>query len=651
MRQSRLTRLVPAAAALVLLVAAFGAAAETIPIDLEVGYKWVSVSGNEDMYRSQINEQQGFNLRSFTLSTTNFNGATNAFDQLRVDVSDLGAGPQGYGQLQIGKTGWYHLRLRYAHQEMFSALPAFANPFLDQGIIPGQQTWNRNRNIYDAELVLLPDKIVSPLFGYTQNHYAGPGTTTALVGGNVYQLNETLRVVDQEPRVGLLFNAYGITGHVTQGWRKTVENDVQTLVPGKGAGDYPNPVLGQTLKLTSYSNSSDTTVNQPITNAAVSAQFCPRCRVTGTYIHTGGNLDANDNENASGNMVNFALGSFYSGLSETQAPRAGNSFWRGAVRAEYGLGENVDFVAGWRQSHRDENGSALISTLFVNAVAFTGFDPNILVNTSIYNHMVRDDEVWDASVVIRKVGPVSIRGGYSYTKQDLTLSESLAEIVVPIGGQGGVYERNFHTVKAGLTFAMAGFTVLGDYSTSGANTAIVRTDFQDQQTFKIRGSWTLKNFLTVGGSGQWVDNSNSGVGLGLSSKYRFYSGNISITPWKPLTVGFQWGQIDNDTSIPILIPQTLATVTSIYAEKGNSYEVNLGLSLDVFMLTASAMRFENQGNAAFTIDRARVRGEIPFAKQFSIIGEWAYDKYNETINLYGDYKANTIGAYLRWHPN
>ncbi len=122
---------------------------------------------------------------------------------------------------------------------MFSALPAFANPFLDQGIIPGQQTWNRKRNIYDAELVLLPDKIVSPLFGYTQNHYAGPGTTTALVGGNVYQLNETLRVVDQEPRVGLLFNAYGISGHFIQGWRKTVENDVQTLMPGKGAGDYP----------------------------------------------------------------------------------------------------------------------------------------------------------------------------------------------------------------------------------------------------------------------------------------------------------------------------------------------------------------------------------------------------------------------------
>ena len=38
----------------------------------------------------------------------------------------------------------------------YSALPAFANPFLADGIIPGQQTYNRTRNIYDATLQLLP---------------------------------------------------------------------------------------------------------------------------------------------------------------------------------------------------------------------------------------------------------------------------------------------------------------------------------------------------------------------------------------------------------------------------------------------------------------------------------------------------------------
>jgi hypothetical protein len=649
MRQKELTRLASVAAALALLVAAFGAAAETIPIDLEAGYRWVSVSGNEDMYRSQINDKQGFLVRSFTLSTTNFEGATNAFDQLRVDVSDLGVGPQGFGQLVVGKSGWYKLRFRYSHQENYSALPAFANPYLDEGIIPGQQTYNYNRNIYDAELVLLPGKIVSPLFGYTQNHYAGPATTTAFVGNNVYQLNQNLRVVDQEPRVGLLFNTDWVSGHFIQGWRKSVENNVQTLIPGKNSGDYPGPVLGQDLYLNSLTNSSDTTVNQPITNAALTAQFCPRCRVTGTYVHTGGNLDSNDNENASGNMVNFALGQFFSGLSQTQAPVAGNSYWRGAVRGEYGLGENVDIILGWRQDHRDDYGSALIATLFANAVTYTGRPPTNFLSTAIYNHMIRDDEVWDASLNVRKIGPVSIRGGYSYTTQELNLTESVAEIVVPYG-QGGVYDRGIRSVKAGLTFAMAGFTVISDYSTSSASRAIVRTDFEDQWTFKVRGSWAYKGLLTLGGSGQWVDNSNSGTGLGYSAQYRFYSGNISLTPWKPLTIGFQYGQFNNDTSIPIVVPQNLTTVESIYAEKGTSYEVSLGLSLDAFMLTGSGMRFENKGNAAFKIDRARVRAEIPFAKEFSVVGEWAYDKYTETIDLLGNFKANSIGAYLRWHP-
>jgi len=76
------------------------------------------------------------------------------------------------------------------------------------------------------------------------------------------------------------------------------------------------------------------------------------------------------------------------------------------------------------------------------------------------------------------------------------MTESLAEIVVS-GNQDGVYERKFHTVRVGATFAMAGFTLMGDYANSGANHAILRTDFQDRQRTRIRGFYTFKQWFRI----------------------------------------------------------------------------------------------------------------------------------------------------------
>src|ERR1700733_506938 len=98
----------PIAAALFLAtLSAAAAVAQTPGLDLEFGYRFVSVSGNRDEYRSQIDERQGFLLRNVTFATTDAGGKTHIFDHLRVDGSDLGAGPDGLLRVEVGKTRLY----------------------------------------------------------------------------------------------------------------------------------------------------------------------------------------------------------------------------------------------------------------------------------------------------------------------------------------------------------------------------------------------------------------------------------------------------------------------------------------------------------------------------------------------------------------
>lgn len=51
--------------ALPLLLVSFGAFAQSTPIDLEIGYRWTEVDGNEDLYKTQINEDDGILIRAF----------------------------------------------------------------------------------------------------------------------------------------------------------------------------------------------------------------------------------------------------------------------------------------------------------------------------------------------------------------------------------------------------------------------------------------------------------------------------------------------------------------------------------------------------------------------------------------------------------
>ncbi|HEX9094416.1 MAG TPA: hypothetical protein VF902_10600, partial [Coriobacteriia bacterium] len=98
------------------------ARAQAIPFDIEVGYRFLTLSGSEESYRSQINEREGFLVRSIHIGEDGKTSGFPVLDRLRIDGSELGAGPAGSLRLDAGLTGAYRLRASYRHLDQFSAL-------------------------------------------------------------------------------------------------------------------------------------------------------------------------------------------------------------------------------------------------------------------------------------------------------------------------------------------------------------------------------------------------------------------------------------------------------------------------------------------------------------------------------------------------
>jgi hypothetical protein len=329
-----------------MLLLAGGALAQDTRFMLDFGYQWLSVEGNEDLYRSQVNQDDGFVVREFHLS--NLRAPTgSAWDRLTIDSAGLGASPYGYLRAEMSKARDYSLRLSYTRAEHFSALPALANPFIDDGIFPGQHTFDRTSDELDVNLELLPGRTVTPILGYRYYQLEGPGETTFAVGQDEFLLDEDYSYTVQELRAGLAFNLGRFTAAVLQGWREIEASQVTTLAAGAGDGNNANPVLGQDVTMSSYQRTSTIDGTSPMTHVYASGRVTDGLRVYGTYARADQESRAEDAESLSGDLVSFKIARFFTGRDEIAAAKAKADDWRGQLRVEAALGSNFDLVVGY----------------------------------------------------------------------------------------------------------------------------------------------------------------------------------------------------------------------------------------------------------------------------------------------------------------
>src|SRR5512141_1358981 len=103
----------------VLFVTALPLRAQGVP-EFELGYRFVDISGNEQMYRTQINDRPGFLLRSLSFNSA---GPMGGFlDYAHLDASDVGAGPAGMLRFTAGQVETFRLTFSWRRTNLYSAL-------------------------------------------------------------------------------------------------------------------------------------------------------------------------------------------------------------------------------------------------------------------------------------------------------------------------------------------------------------------------------------------------------------------------------------------------------------------------------------------------------------------------------------------------
>jgi hypothetical protein len=630
------------------------AAASTVPLpEFELGYRFVKVSGNEDEYRSQINDRDGFVLRSLTWAST---APIGPLDYFRVDADSIGAGSDGSLRFSAGQVDRFRLDFTWRRAELFSALPAFANPLLDDGIVPGQHTYDRSRDVYDVTLQILPGQTLTPILGFTRNIFRGPGTTTFHVGENDFLLNEGLRAIDDEYRVGLAFNTSIVQGAVMQGYRQYRLRDVVSLVPGAGSGNVDFPILGQNVTADGIDRTTNSKTNSPVTNVWITGHPLDKLTLTGSYIRADQNASTDSAETDSGNFVSFQISRFFTGLDDAINSSAKTNYWRGSARADYEFGGGIGVTGGWTERSRELTGSALANSLYTDTATFGNVPTgDILQAVRSDTSLHRDDRTFDVSVQDRQLGPFAVNVGWSQTHQDVDFGGEFSSLLEP-GVGPGEYDRTVNTWGGGFTLRCLGLTLGGDYRHDHADQLIFRSDFLSRDRYKFRVGWDWKETVHVGATYHETRSRDDEPAIDYRAVTREFTGDVSVDLFQhTVTIHGSGGELMVDRSILILQPQDFSIVPTAQDELGHTWEGGVTVSLKGFTLDGAYLWMGNEGSIPFSINRTRIRAEYFLTANLGLEGEWLRDKYLERFAFdqagpLANFNANRYGIFVHWRP-
>jgi hypothetical protein len=209
----------------------------------ETGYRWTSVGGDPEEYKSQVNYADGVRLLGSSFSMFSRDGHGKYFDELTLSTVGLGGDPYESATLRIAKNNLYRF-------DMSWRLNDYYNPGL---VSAGQQSGNFRDTQYtslDNDLVLFPQSKIKFFIGYSRQVQEGPEITnvggflasppTPAVAGQDTAGFTSLRDARNEYRLGNEFQLWGITVNWTHGWEDFKED---FLVPADPTNNMPTSQL------------------------------------------------------------------------------------------------------------------------------------------------------------------------------------------------------------------------------------------------------------------------------------------------------------------------------------------------------------------------------------------------------------------------
>ncbi|HSR54563.1 MAG TPA: hypothetical protein VLV83_27365 [Acidobacteriota bacterium] len=624
---------------LLLLVAAFPLTAQ----DDELRYRFnldfggralFNESGNEDLYRSQVNLGQGPKLFGADVLIDSPHDAGRFFDHIEFRADSWGGEPYNSIRASISRAGAYKVDFDYFNYQYFNAVPQFANPFFEQGNLTSQHRSDFSHRIFNARLTLRPGSGFEPFFAFGRNTRQGPVATTLSLGNDEFQVREDLKTQNSEVRGGFHWRRERFSLFMEQGWRIYDDSSVISA-SGFQDGNRTRQIFGEDLFLEDYTARNDYNVNTPFTNAVVTLRPYDQWTVRGKVAYSLAELDGRFIDRATGNFFEFpGLALFYQRGGRDVLADAKKPSWYGDFSSDWRPVPWLLFQQRMTFRRFHVAGGALTNFLFEDIDPLLGPSDDPRLETEPFNTFLAMNEDTAEFLAHFFLTPrFSVRGGYRYQNKEYEQGSEFFEWdrdVLLLGASYNFSSRN----RVGVDFELG--------RTDSA--AIFRNETHDFERLRVNAQVSPHETLTVSGHINLFDNENGQPDIDLISENRDYAVSVAFTPVRRFSFNADYQRSEIDSDLFFVLPQVLQQDRSLYLEQGdygNAY-VTILLPRDS-QLDLGYSFWDVTGTFPQQYHRPMARLEVPLHEQVSVYGQWNSYDYQERTRLFPQqYQAQMV---------
>jgi hypothetical protein len=610
--------------------------------EIEIGYRWVTVAGNRDMYRSMINLGEGPKLLRSDISLRAGYGAGVLFDRLDFSMYGWGGDPHNSMRLNLGRSDAYELRATYRHLNYFNFIPSYANPLLAAGILFGQHSLDVSYRNADVELRLFPNRRIRPFVGYARSSGSGPGFSTVGVTANEFLLRRNWRYSSDEYRGGIELDMPRWNLTLEQGYRR-LRNDSGAAAAGPAAGNNALPFIGQKIVLDSLARSYRERTGVPVSRIVAGIRPFDRLRLTGRYVYSMADADAAMTELSSGNFVSLEERIIYAAAGDAFTGRATKPMHRGNLVAEFSPLRRLTILNDFDTRRFHVSGDAVLATTFLGVRSLAGPGGGTEAERKVTGRpSARLDyrQVRNQTEADYDLGSgIVVRAGYRYTLIEADLID---------GDEGGRGSRSGRSAKdtalVGMYYRPGRWLHLSfAHESNRTDRPLTRTDLHDygQSDLDLRlGPW--KN-LSLQGRVSILSNRNPAPDTLLDSQYRSYALGLDYAWGERLHLNLDYGRTRMSSDTGIRIPQTLAPDFSFYREQTDGIGGSFGIDLYRGMRVDFGYRgILSTGALPLNYHQPYAEILIPARKHFAWKASWQYYGYNEKGAGFQDYRGHLV---------
>ena len=606
---------------------------------VDFGYRFTSIGGDNDVYRSVVNLGQG--PRLLGLDLTIVDPQKRLFDHLDVRANNWGGDPYNTLHVNASKRGIYDFNFDYRDIAYFNLLPSFADPLLGTGIVLDEDSYFARRRMSDFQLDLLPGHRIMPYLAYGRDSGQGTGITTFESDVNTYPVADRMfdKTDNYRGGVRLEFNRFHAT--LEQGGT-TLRDDQQAYDSTLNYGNNYQPYFGQTLDLTNLAQAYGIRGDSIYSKVLFTANPFSWIDVSGQFLYSRPETNVSYSQFDTGNLVLQQAILFYTGEQALGFAAGKQPHTTGSLGFELRPLKRVRILESWMTDRMHTSAAGLVTDMILQP-----FLSGPTTSTTLASLLVMNYNQEQTDVLLDVTHRLTLRGGYRYVWGNAETGNLL------IAGPGQESSELRQQVGlAGANFrASQKLSLNVDFEGASTDHAYFRTSLYNYQKMRARARYQLASTLSLQASFSLLNNQNPTPGINYDFLSRQNSLSAAWTPSKRVTILGEYTRSTLRSNIGYLDPEFFSPALSLYRDNAHSASALVDLALPGYAKLAPRLAFGgslfiSSGSRPTTYYQPLARLSLPLHKGLVWKSEYRYYGYGETFYQYEGFRAHLLQTGL-----